>query len=209
MHRPRPPAWPWLLVAALGAAWLFVAQPRAEGAGIHLAITTGLPASAPTTTVTTQPTPASRLTPPSTATRPSASAARAVAFALAQRGKPYVWGAEGPDAYDCSGLTFRAWQDAGLLWERMTAAGQWRYLRDPAHGHPVPASQLQPGDLLFYAADPHDPASIHHAAMAIGAGRMVEAYAPGVPVRTTSIRWSGFYAAARPIKAPADGGHDL
>lgn len=73
----------------------------------------------------------------------------------------------------------------------------------------VPTSQLQPGDLLFYAADPNDPASIHHVAVAIGGGRMVEAYAPGVPIRVVAIRRAGFFAAARPSTAPSSGGHDL
>jgi cell wall-associated NlpC family hydrolase len=207
MRRPHPPAWPWLVVAALGFAWLQIAQPRAAQAGFHVVIAAGLPASAPrATTATTRP------VPPSTAPRlvaPAASAAHAVAFALAQRGKPYVWGAEGPNSYDCSGLTWLAWQHAGLNWERMTAADQWQYLHDPAHGHPVPGGQLQPGDLLFYATNPRDPASIHHVAMAVGHGRMVEAYAPGVPIRAVPLRWDGFYAAARPTTAPTSGGHDL
>jgi peptidoglycan DL-endopeptidase CwlO len=55
--------------------------------------------------------------------RPSPRAARAVAYALAQRGKPYRWGARGPDAFDCSGLTWAAWRAAGVAIPR-TAAGQ-------------------------------------------------------------------------------------
>ena len=54
--------------------------------------------------------------------RPSPRAAQAVAYALAQRGKPYRWGAEGPDAFDCSGLTWAAWRAAGVAIPR-TAAG--------------------------------------------------------------------------------------
>jgi cell wall-associated NlpC family hydrolase len=77
---------------------------------------------------------------------------RAVAVALAQQGKPYELGAEGPDADDCSGLTWLAWQHAGLGWERMSAAGQWQWLH---RGRDVPATQLHPGDLLFYANNPH------------------------------------------------------
>ncbi len=78
----------------------------------------------------------------------------------------------------------------------MTAAGQWRWLHQ--HGHDVPAKQLRPGDLPFYANDLSDPTSIHHVAMAIDNGRMVEAPAPGVPVRVVPLRWDGFYAAVRP-----------
>jgi hypothetical protein len=64
--------------------------------------------------------------------------------------------------------------------------------RDPSLVH------LRPGDLVFYPYRPRDPGSIHHVAMAIGQGRMVEAYGPGVPVRVVRLRRSGLYAAARP-----------
>ena len=107
-----------------------------------------------------------------------------------------MFGAEGPDAYDCSGLTWLAWQHAGLDWARMSAAGQWPWLHH--RGHDLPARQVGPGDLLFSANDPSGPASIHHVAMHVGHGRMVEAPAPGIPVRVVSVRWRGFYAAARP-----------
>ncbi len=135
----------------------------------------------------------------STGTSPQNSQAgtRAVAFALAQQGKPYQWGAEGPDTYDCSGLTWLAWQHAGLSWERMPAAGQWQWLHQ--HGQDMPPEQLRAGDLLFYANNLSDPATIHHVAMAIGNGRMVEAPEPGIPVRVVPVRQEGFYAAARPI----------
>jgi cell wall-associated NlpC family hydrolase len=66
-------------------------------------------------------------------------------------GKPYELGAEGPNAYDCSGLVWRAWQHAGLDWERMTAAGQWQWLH--SCGHDLPGTRLRRGDLLFYAND--------------------------------------------------------
>jgi len=106
-------------------------------------------------------------------------------------------GAEGPSVYDCSGLTWLAWQHAGLSWERMSAAGQWQWLHQ--RGHDVAANQLRAGDLVFYANDPSDPASIHHVAMAVGDGRVVEAPAPGIPVRVVPVRWDGLFAAARPI----------
>jgi peptidoglycan DL-endopeptidase CwlO len=89
-----------------------------------------------------------------------------------------------------------AWQHGGFAWERMSAAGQWQWLH--RHGHDVPTTQLRAGDLLFYANNPRDPASIHHVAMAIGNRRMVEAPEPGIPVRVVAVRWDGLYAAARP-----------
>ena len=106
-----------------------------------------------------------------------ARAARAVAFALAQRGKPYRWGAEGPHAFDCSGLTWAAWRAAGVAIPR-TAAGQLADL-------PRVRGRLRPGDLVIYAS--RGP-SRRHVAMVVGAGRMVETLGRGIPVRLISIR---------------------
>jgi cell wall-associated NlpC family hydrolase len=109
-----------------------------------------------------------------------------VAFALAQRGKPYRWGAAGPDAYDCSGLTWAARSHAGITIPR-TAAGQLATL-------PHPAGELRPGDLLVYAsAGP----SQRHVAMVVSPDRMVEARGAGSPVRVRAIR-RGWLGAARP-----------
>jgi cell wall-associated NlpC family hydrolase len=112
--------------------------------------------------------------------------ARAVAFALAQRGKPYHWGAEGPGAFDCSGLTWAAWRAAGVTIPR-TAAGQLA-------GLPRVHGRLRPGDLVIY---PSDGPSRRHVAMVVGRGRMVEARGRGIPVRSTSIR-RGWLGAVRP-----------
>ena len=113
---------------------------------------------------------------------PGSRAARVVAFALRQRGKPYRWGAAGPHAFDCSGLTWAAWRAAGVTVPR-TAAGQLASL-------PRVRGRLQPGDLLVYAS--RGP-SRRHVAMVIGRARMVEAFGRGIPVRSTSIRpgWLG------------------
>jgi cell wall-associated NlpC family hydrolase len=120
------------------------------------------------------------------ATGDRARAAQAVAFALAQRGKPYRWGAEGPHAYDCSGLTWAAWRAAGVAIPR-TAAGQLTDL-------PRARGRFQPGDLLIY---PSRGPSRRHVAMVVSRGRMVEALGRGIPVRTTSIR-GGWLGAVRP-----------
>jgi hypothetical protein len=115
-----------------------------------------------------------------------ARAARAVAFALAQRGKPYRWGADGPDAFDCSGLTWAAWRAAGVAIPR-TAAGQLA-------GLPRVRGGLRPGDLLIYrTAGP----SRRHVAIVVGRGRMVEALGRAIPVRSTSTR-AGYLGAVRP-----------
>jgi cell wall-associated NlpC family hydrolase len=125
-------------------------------------------------------------TPPGARPAPGSRAARAVAFAIRQRGKPYRWGAEGPDAFDCSGLTWAAWQAAGVTIPR-TAAGQLAGLARVR-------GRLQPGDLVIY---PSRGPSGRHVAMVVGRGRMVEALGRGIPVRSTSIR-GGSLGAVRP-----------
>lgn len=72
----------------------------------------------------------------------------AVAFAYSQLGKPYEWGATGPDAYDCSGLVYAAWQAAGVTLPRDTS-GEWA---DLPH---IPMSDLEPGDLIEYNGESH------------------------------------------------------
>ncbi|MFC8764996.1 NlpC/P60 family protein [Streptomyces sp. NPDC057193] len=93
-------------------------------------------------------------------------AKKAIAFAMAQIGKPYVWGAEGPDSYDCSGLTQSAWGAAGRPIPR-TSQEQWRLLPR------VDIKDMQPGDLIVYFAD------ASHIGMYIGNGTIVHAPRPG------------------------------
>ena len=108
---------------------------------------------------------------------PSQAAAQAIKFALGEQGKPYVWGATGPDAYDCSGLMLRAYGSAGVLLPRVA--------RDQYHaGALLPVREAQPGDLIFLSTDPADPDSIHHVMMYLGDGKVVEAQQTGVPVHT-------------------------
>ncbi|OLT42513.1 hypothetical protein BJF85_22610 [Saccharomonospora sp. CUA-673] len=109
-------------------------------------------------------------------------AGRAIEFALGERGKPYVWGATGPDTYDCSGLMLRAYEAAGITIPRVS--------RDQYNaGAMLPVEQSQPGDLLFWAYDTADPSTIHHVAMYLGDGRMVEAQQSGVPVHVRDVSW--------------------
>jgi peptidoglycan DL-endopeptidase CwlO len=125
--------------------------------------------------------------PPAPAQQPlDRLAGRAVAFALAQQGKPYRWGAQGPDAFDCSGLTWAAWRAAGVAIPR-TAAGQLA-------GVPRIRGRLEPGDLVIYAS--RGP-SRRHVALVIGGGRMVEAPGRGVRVRQVPLR-RGWLGAVRP-----------
>jgi len=125
----------------------------------------------------------------------------AVMVALRQLGKPYVWGAEGPNSFDCSGLTFFAYKQAGFNWTRMTAAGQLQWLR--AHGAEVPFSKANPaslvaGDLVFYGSST-DP---HHVEMYMGNGQMVEAPHTGDVVKVVPFPGdSDAIAAGRPAAA--------
>jgi cell wall-associated NlpC family hydrolase len=107
---------------------------------------------------------------------PSSAAAAAIAFARRQLGKPYLWGGTGPDAFDCSGLVMMAYRAAGVYLPR-TSQQQW------AWGPRVPASQVEPGDLAFFAGADGTPASPGHVGIVIGHGMMIEAYATGFPIR--------------------------
>ena len=122
---------------------------------------------------------------------PNPTAAAAVRAALGQVGKPYRWGATGPATFDCSGLVRFAYADAGLALPR-TSRQQW------SAGRHVRVDGLRPGDLVFWAHDPADPATIHHVGMYVGQGLMVHAPHTGALVRVDALRPSGFAGATRP-----------
>ncbi|MFD7877155.1 NlpC/P60 family protein [Streptomyces sp. NPDC059766] len=105
----------------------------------------------------------------------SAQGKKAVAFATAQIGKPYVWGAEGPDSYDCSGLTSQAWANAGHGIPR-TSQEQWKQLEH------VDIKDMRPGDLIIYFGD------ASHVAMYVGDGAIIHAPRPG---RTVTLAGAG------------------
>ncbi|AKJ11276.1 glycoside hydrolase [Streptomyces incarnatus] len=105
-------------------------------------------------------------------------AENAIAFARAQIGKPYVWGATGPDSYDCSGLTQAAWKAAGVTLPRTT------YDQVNA-GTTVSLADARPGDLIFFYDD------ISHVGVYIGNGMMIHAPKPGAYVREESIYYGG------------------
>jgi cell wall-associated NlpC family hydrolase len=107
---------------------------------------------------------------------PTAAARKAVSFALAQVGKPYVFGAAGPGAYDCSGLTMAAWASAGVHLPH-SAAEQYSY------GVHVPESGLEPGDLLFF----YQP--IGHVTIYVGDGLMVSAPTEGEDVQVVPLSY--------------------
>ena len=126
--------------------------------------------------------------------RASGAARKAVAVALAQLGSPYVWGAEGPATFDCSGLTSFAYAAAGITIPRVSRAQFAAY----AGMRPVDPLHLVAGDLVFFADSPGNPGTIHHVGMYIGKGLMVEAPHTGAVVRTSSIWRSSYAGAVRP-----------
>jgi cell wall-associated NlpC family hydrolase len=120
----------------------------------------------------------------------------AIRYALGQVGKPYVWGATGPDSYDCSGLVQRSYAMAGVALPR-TSREQARV------GKAVDLPDLLPGDLLFWAYNPADLATVHHVAMYLGDGKIVQAPQPGEFVEVTTMWLSGFAGAVRVATGPA------
>ncbi|MFB7912355.1 NlpC/P60 family protein [Streptomyces sp. NPDC056061] len=115
----------------------------------------------------------------------TAEAEKALAFARAQIGKPYVWGATGPSSYDCSGLTQAAWRAAGVDLPRTT----WDQVKT---GTRVATENLRPGDLVFFYDD------ISHVGIYKGDGMMIHAPKPGANVREESIYYMPIYGSVRP-----------
>ena len=120
---------------------------------------------------------------------PSSSAGVAVQTAEAQVGKPYQYGGSGPNSFDCSGLTSYAWRAAGVSLSHDAYQQYFETTR-------IPIDSVQPGDLLFFGDYGID--SIHHVAMYVGGGQMVEAAETGIPVRYRGWRASDLVAAGRP-----------
>ncbi|MFI9563656.1 C40 family peptidase [Streptomyces rishiriensis] len=166
------------------AAQAAQAAARQESGGVPSAAGTGSSSPAPSV-----PAPASVPAPVSPAD-PSydAKAEKALAFARAQIGKPYVWGAMGPGSYDCSGLTRAAWQAAGVTLPRTTY--------DQANaGATVSLVDARPGDLVFFYDD------VSHVGLYVGNGMMIHAPKPGAYVREESIYYdggSGIHGVVRP-----------
>ena len=109
--------------------------------------------------------------------------------AMSRKGMPYVWGANGPTAFDCSGLVQWSFAQAGIAMPRVAA--------DQARSGPaVPVSQLEPGDLLFYHTDPTAPDYISHVAIYLGNGWMIQAPAPGQDVEVVPADFGSEFAGA-------------
>ncbi len=116
----------------------------------------------------------------------NATAQRAVDVALAQRGKPYEWGAEGPDSYDCSGLVYMAYRAAGVQLPRTSRV-------QATAGVEIPWYEMQAGDLIFF----YTPVS--HVGMSIGNGLMVHSSTYGRPVSVVRVASMPSYHSTRRI----------
>jgi peptidoglycan DL-endopeptidase CwlO len=111
---------------------------------------------------------------------PNQLVSQAVSYAEAQLGKPYLWGGTGPAAFDCSGLMLMAYRSAGVDIPRTSQA---QYAGLPH----VPAGQVVPGDLVFFAGSDGTPTSPGHVGLVIGKNTMIEAYATGTPIRVSTF----------------------
>jgi peptidoglycan DL-endopeptidase CwlO len=116
---------------------------------------------------------------------PTQKGERALEYAVEQIGKPYVWGAEGPRSYDCSGLTSQAWAEAGREIPR-TSQEQWAQLPK------VSLRSLRPGDLVIYFP------KATHVAIYLGNGMVVQAPRPGTKVKVSPIAANPLIGAVRP-----------
>jgi cell wall-associated NlpC family hydrolase len=121
----------------------------------------------------------------------SHAAATAIAFAVAQLGKPYQWGAAGPGAYDCSGLVYAAYAAAGIHIARTTY--QWQH-----DGPVISLSQIQPGDLLFSAGSDGTASDPGHVVMYLGNGQVISAPQTGQDVQTGPAGLASVVVATRP-----------
>ncbi|MFF9807194.1 NlpC/P60 family protein [Streptomyces coeruleorubidus] len=121
-----------------------------------------------------------------TAEAPNSRAAAAVSYAYQKLGSPYVWGATGPNAFDCSGLVQAAYRSAGVSLPRTT------YSQIDA-GRRVSRSELLPGDLVFFYA------GISHVGIYVGNGRMIHAPNPSAPVRVAPLDEMPFTGATRVV----------
>jgi cell wall-associated NlpC family hydrolase len=129
--------------------------------------------------------PAPEQTPPTVNVPASGGAATAIAVAKSKLGSPYVWAAEGPSTFDCSGLTLYAWRAAGVNLPHSSRLQM-------SSGRSVSVSAMQPGDLVFYGSP------VHHVALYVGGGQVIHAPQSGDVVRYASVNMMSITGVTRP-----------
>jgi peptidoglycan DL-endopeptidase CwlO len=174
---------------------IVVSAPPASVAALAIEIHGVLPSGAgvePLVTLVTEPSQAGTSPPTNVADGGPMTAdelTTALRAAESRQGLPYVWGAAGPSAFDCSGLVQWAFGQAGIRMPRVAD--------DQARAGPaVPVSELEPGDLLFYHTDPTAPGYISHVAIYLGNGWMIQAPEPGLGVQIVPASFGSEFAGA-------------
>lgn len=184
-----------LCAAVLAAAASIAVAPASDAGAIRAARPAAVhrvkehhPAKAHLVKAPSPKAPSPKTHPAAVSRAPVTSAARgriALNFALAQRGKPYVYGGTGPAVYDCSGLVQRAWRVAGVAIPRTTQ-------QQARTGKAVPLSQIRPGDLVIFYHD------ASHVGIYAGGGKVVVAPHQGARVTLEPMKWMPIYAVRRP-----------
>ena len=113
----------------------------------------------------------------------SNAAGVAIEFTKQQLGEPYLWGGNGPDAWDCSGILVKAFAAANV---KIPRVANDQYEKGGAH---LPVREAQPGDLIFWAYNTADPRSVHHVAMYLGGDEYIHAPQTGDVVKISKINW--------------------
>ncbi|MBW4719368.1 C40 family peptidase [Saccharothrix obliqua] len=113
----------------------------------------------------------------------SSAAATAIEFTKQQLGEPYLWGGNGPDQWDCSGILVKAFAAAGV---KIPRVANDQYTSGGAH---LPVREAKPGDLLFWATNPANPVTVHHVAMYLGGDEYIHAPQTGDVVKISKVNW--------------------
>ncbi|MFB9724610.1 C40 family peptidase [Planobispora longispora] len=169
---------------------LVISAPGADTAGLRRALLKILPKGSQVATVNPVFAPSPRKVWPAEAFMTADQVRTALTAAIGKLGRPYVWGAEGPDTFDCSGLVQWAYAQAGVRVPRVT---HQQFVSGPQ----IPLDQAQPGDLLFWRHDPTNPGYVSHVAIYWGGGKMLHAPRTGDVVKLVPVTTRNFAGAVR------------
>ncbi|GAA3422601.1 C40 family peptidase [Streptosporangium vulgare] len=178
---------------------LVVSAPKADSAKLRLTLLRALPKGAQVAVInpvltapgkTAAETPDKAVTWSASSFMTASQVTAALTAAIGKLGRPYVWGAEGPDSFDCSGLVQWAYAQAGIKVPRVT---HQQFVSGPQ----IPLSQAQPGDLLFWRHDPTNPGYVSHVAIYWGDGKMLHAPRTGDVVKLVPVTTRNFAGAVR------------
>lgn len=178
---------------------LVVSAPKTDSAKLRLTLLRALPKGAQVAVInpvltapgkTAAETPAKAVTWSASSFMTAPQITTALTAAIGKLGRPYVWGAEGPDSFDCSGLVQWAYAQAGIKVPRVT---HQQFVSGPQ----IPLAQAQPGDLLFWRHDPTNPGYVSHVAIYWGDGKMLHAPRTGDVVKLVPVTTRNFAGVVR------------